>query len=157
MGVETFEAMIHADGFLEHARVFDNYYGTSRAALAEAFGRGHDVILEIDWQGARQVRERTRDPASGRPGCISIFVLPPSRAELERRLRGRGTDDAQVIARRLRDAVDDMRHHDEFDYVIVNDDFERAVADLQRVVAGDAADLAGGRAALGPLLHGLLD
>jgi guanylate kinase len=154
--VATFRAMIAAEGFLEYAQVFDNYYGTSRAALAEAFGRGHDVILEIDWQGARQVRERTRDPRSGKPGCITIFVLPPSRAELERRLRGRGTDDAEVIARRLRDAVDDMGHHAEFDYVIVNDDFERAVVDLRRIVAGDATDLVGNRPGLVPLLQELL-
>ncbi|NBO75398.1 MAG: guanylate kinase, partial [Gammaproteobacteria bacterium] len=111
--VPTFKTLIDADGFLEYAPVFDNFYGTSRAALAEAFGRGHDVILEIDWQGARQVRERTRDAASGRAGCTTVFVLPPSRAELERRLRGRGTDDATVIARRLRDAVDDMSHYGE--------------------------------------------
>lgn len=155
-GVETFRAMIDAGGFLEHAQVFDNYYGTSRAALAEAFGRGHDVILEIDWQGAQQVRERTRDAATGRPGCTTVFVLPPSRAELERRLRGRGTDDEQVIARRLRDAVDDMGHHAEFDYVIVNDDFERAVGDLRRIVAGNAADLVGNRPGLAPLLQELL-
>lgn len=155
-GVETFRAMIDAGGFLEHAQVFDNYYGTSRAALAAAFGRGHDVILEIDWQGAQQVRERTRDAATGRPSCTTVFVLPPSRAELERRLRGRGTDDEQVIARRLRDAVDDMGHHAEFDYVIVNDDFERAVGDLRRIVAGNAADLVGNRPGLAPLLQELL-
>lgn len=154
--VPTFKTLIDADGFLEYAPVFDNFYGTSRAALVEAFGRGHDVILEIDWQGARQVRERTRDAASGRAGCTTVFVLPPSRAELERRLRGRGTDDATVIARRLRDAVDDMSHYGEFDYVIVNDDFERAVADLRRIVVGPADDLLSTRPALGPLLAELL-
>jgi len=154
--VDRFKEMIAADGFLEYAPVFDNFYGTSRAALAEAFGRGHDVILEIDWQGARQVRERTRDPATGAPGCNTIFVLPPSRAELERRLRGRGTDSEAVIARRLRDAVADMGHHGEFDYVIVNDDFEHAVADLRRIIAGDATDLSGKRAALAALLQELL-
>lgn len=156
VSVDGFKSMIAADGFLEYAPVFDNFYGTSRAALAEAFGRGHDVILEIDWQGARQVRDRTRDPVTGKPGCTTIFVLPPSRAELERRLRGRGTDDAQVIARRLRDAVDDMSHHGEFDYVIVNDHFEQAVGDLRRIIGGDAADLAGGRASLNALLRDLL-
>ncbi|MFM8845350.1 MAG: guanylate kinase [Gammaproteobacteria bacterium] len=154
--VPTFKALIAADGFLEYAPVFDNFYGTSRAALAEAFGRGHDVILEIDWQGARQVRERTRDATSGRAGCTMVFVLPPSRAELERRLRGRGTDDATVIARRLRDAVDDMSHYNEFDYVIINDDFERAVADLRRIVVGPADDLLASRPALEPLLDELL-
>jgi len=154
--VPTFKALIAADGFLEYAPVFDNFYGTSRAALAEAFGRGHDVILDPDWQGARQVRERTRDATSGRAGCTMVFVLPPSRAELERRLRGRGTDDATVIARRLRDAVDDMSHYNEFDYVIINDDFERAVADLRRIVVGPADDLLASRPALEPLLDELL-
>jgi len=156
VSVDTFKKMIAADGFLEYAPVFDNFYGTSRAALALAFGRGHDVILEIDWQGAQQVRERTRDPATGAPGCTTIFVLPPSRAELERRLRGRGTDSEAVIARRLRDAVADMRHHGEFDFVLVNDDFERAVADLRRIIAGQATDLSGKRAALAALLQELL-
>ena len=156
VSVDAFKEMIAADGFLEYAPVFDNFYGTSRAALAEAFGRGHDVILEIDWQGARQVRERTRDAATGRPGCTTIFVLPPSRVELERRLRGRGTDSEAVIARRLQDAVTDMGHHDEFDYVIVNEDFARAVSDLRRIVAGDGADLAARRPALAPLLRDLL-
>jgi len=154
--VPTFKTLIDADGFLEYAPVFDNFYGTSRTALAEAFGRGHDVILEIDWQGARQVRERTRDATSGRAGCTTVFVLPPSRAELERRLRGRGTDDATVIARRLRDAVDDMSHYGEFVYVIVNDDFERAVADLRHIIAGPADDLLASRPALEPLLAELL-
>jgi guanylate kinase len=154
--VDRFKEMIAADGFLEYAPVFDNFYGTSRKALEEAFGRGHDVILEIDWQGAQQVRERTRNPETDEPGCISLFVLPPSRAELERRLRGRGTDSESVIARRLRDAVADMKHHDEFDYVIVNQVFDQAVSDLLRIVAGDAEDLAGGRASLAPLLRDLL-
>lgn len=154
--VPTFRHMIDADGFLEHALVFDNHYGTSRAALAEAFGRGYDVILEIDWQGAAQVRERTRDPARGTAGCIGIFVLPPSRPELEARLRNRKTDSDEVIARRLRDAVADMRHADEFDYVIVNDHFETAVRDLQRILDGDAADLRADRPGLAPLMGQLL-
>jgi len=154
--VPTFKALIVADGFLEYAPVFDNFYGTSRAALAEALGRGHDVILEIDWQGARQVRERTRDATSGRAGCTTVFVLPPSRDELERRLRGRGTDNATAIARRLRNAVDDMSHYNEFDYVIINDDFERAVADLQRILVGPANDLLASRPTLEPLRAELL-
>jgi guanylate kinase len=153
--VATFRQMIDADGFLEHALVFDNHYGTSRAALADAFGRGHDVVLEIDWQGARQVRERTRD-AQSKAGCIGIFVLPPSRAELEARLRNRKTDSDEVIARRLRDAVSDMRHADEFDYVIVNDHFETALGELQRVLEGDATDLRADRPALPTLMARLL-
>jgi guanylate kinase len=149
VSVERFRELISADGFLEYAPVFDNYYGTSRAALEAAFGAGHDVILEIDWQGARQVRARA-------PGCISIFVLPPSRATLEQRLRNRRTDSDEVIARRLRDAVDDMSHYAEFDYVVVNDDFEAAVADLRRIIAGGVDDLRADRPALHPLLAGLL-
>lgn len=154
--VPTFEAMIKADGFLEYAPVFDNYYGTSRKALAEAFGRGHDVMLEIDWQGAEQVRRRTADPKTGQAGCTGIFVLPPSRAELERRLRERRTDSDAVIERRLQDAVSDMRHYGEFDYVIVNQDFERALDDLQQVIAGDGHELRADRAELAPLLGELL-
>ena len=154
--VPTFEAMIEADGFLEYAPVFDNYYGTSRKALAEAFGRGHDVMLEIDWQGAEQVRRRTADPTTGQAGCTGIFVLPPSRAELERRLRERRTDSDAVIARRLQDAVTDMRHYHEFDYAIVNDDFERALGDLERVIAGAGRELQADRPSLGPLLAELL-
>jgi guanylate kinase len=149
VSVERFRELVAADGFLEYAPVFDNYYGTSRAALEAAFGAGHDVILEIDWQGARQVRARV-------PDCIGIFVLPPSRETLEQRLRNRRTDSDEVIARRLRDAVDDMSHYAEFDYVVVNDDFETAVADLRRVIAGGGDDLRADRPGLTPLLAGLL-
>ncbi len=149
VSVERFREMIAAEGFLEYAPVFDNYYGTSRGALDAAFGAGYDVILEIDWQGARQVRSRA-------PGCTSIFVLPPSREALEQRLRNRRTDSDEVIARRLRDAVDDMSHYAEFDYVVVNDDFEAALGELRRIVAGEAGDLRADRPALRPLLAGLL-
>jgi len=156
VSVERFREMIAADGFLEYAPVFDHFYGTSRVALADAFGRGHDVILEIDWQGAAQVRERTRDPKTGAVGCTSIFVLPPSRRELERRLRERGTDSDAVIERRLRDAVADMSHHAEFDHVIVNDDFEQAVDQLRRVIAGEIDVRRAAREELGSLLRELL-
>lgn len=149
VSVERFRELIAADGFLEYAPVFDNFYGTSRAALDAAFGAGYDVILEIDWQGARQVRSRA-------PDCSSIFVLPPSRDALEQRLRNRRTDSEEVIARRLRDAVDDMSHYAEFDHVVVNDDFEAALTDLRRIVAGEAADLCADRPSLRPLLAGLL-
>lgn len=144
-----FQAIVEADGFLEHAQVFDNHYGTSRLALEQAFREGSGVILEIDWEGARQVRQRV-------PDCTSIFILPPSRAELEHRLRSRRTDSDEVIARRLRDAVSDMSHYAEFDYVVVNDDFDRAVADLRRVVSGQGSELARDRPALAPLLQDLL-
>ncbi|MBS0394914.1 MAG: guanylate kinase [Proteobacteria bacterium] len=131
---ERFRQMIEAGEFLEHARVFDNYYGTSRAGVEAALARGQDLLLEIDWQGAQQVRERL-------PEAVDVFVLPPSRAALEERLRGRGTDSAEVIARRLRDSVTELSHWGEFRYVVVNDRFEDALAELRRIVAGDAAGL----------------
>jgi guanylate kinase len=128
-----FERMVADNEFLEHARVFDNYYGTARGQVEKALAAGQDLILEIDWQGAAQVR-------GALPECISIFILPPSRPELERRLRGRGTDAEGVIQRRLRDAASDMTHWREFDHVVVNDDFERALAELQAIVAGQGED-----------------
>ena len=115
---------------LESAEVFDNHYGTSRSQVEKHLADGHDVILEIDWQGARQVREAM-------PECVTIFILPPSAEELEERLRNRRTDSAEVIERRLRDAVSDMSHWDEFDYVIINDDLDQAVKDLEAVLAGE--------------------
>ncbi|MEE4162977.1 MAG: guanylate kinase [Woeseiaceae bacterium] len=130
--VDEFLELEQAGALLESAVVFDNHYGTSRSQVEEHLANGHNVILEIDWQGARQVR-------ASMPECRSVFILPPSRAELERRLRDRRTDSDEVIARRLRDAVSDMSHWDEFDYVIVNDDLDRAVADLEAVIAGEGA------------------
>lgn len=127
-----FERMVQAGEFLEHARVFDNRYGTARRQVEESLAAGQDLILEIDWQGAQQVRRAL-------PECVSVFILPPSRLELERRLRGRGTDSEEVIRRRLRDAASDMTHWDEFDHVVVNDDFDRALAGLQDLVAGQGA------------------
>jgi guanylate kinase len=126
VGAERFLDMIEAGDLLEHAKVFDNFYGTSRAAVGERLDAGLDVILEIDWQGARQVRAQL-------PDCRSIFILPPSRAELERRLRGRGQDDETVIQRRLRDAESDSAHFDEYNYVVVNAVFEEALADLASI------------------------
>jgi guanylate kinase len=127
---EVFQAMVDRGEFLEHAQVFDNFYGTSQAAVQAELDRGHDVILDIDWQGARNVKARM-DKAVG------IFILPPSREELERRLRGRGQDSDDIIARRMRDAVSEMSHYDEFDYVVVNDDFSAALADLQQILRGE--------------------
>lgn len=117
---------------LESAVVFDNRYGTSRSQVERLLAQGHHVILEIDWQGARQVRESM-------PECVSIFILPPSRGELERRLRGRRTDSDEVIARRLRDALGDMSHWDEFDYTIINDDLNTAIDELEAILAGGGA------------------
>ncbi|MBP1150349.1 MULTISPECIES: guanylate kinase [unclassified Methylocaldum] len=122
-----FEGMIESGGFLEHARVFDNYYGTARATVEKALSEGQDVLLEIDWQGARQIRNLM-------PDCISIFILPPSRRTLEERLKARGQDDPDTIARRMRDAISEMSHYSEYDYLIVNDDFDRALAELRSVV-----------------------
>jgi len=126
----AFAALRDENALLEHAEVFDNYYGTSREQVEEHLKDGHSVVLEIDWQGARQVRESM-------PDCVTIFILPPSHDELVRRLRNRRTDSDEVIARRLRDAESDMSHWDEFDYVVINDDLDQAVADLEAVLAGE--------------------
>jgi guanylate kinase len=131
----AFEAMVAADDFLEHARVFDNCYGTSRSAVETRLAGGVDVILEIDWQGARRVRELL-------PAAVSIFILPPTRAALEARLTGRGQDDAAVIARRMRDAVSEMSHYGEYDYLVINDDFQQAVDDLVAIFSGEGDALA---------------
>jgi guanylate kinase len=115
---------------LEYAKVFDNYYATSRSQVEKHLADNRNVILEIDWQGAQQVRESM-------PECVTIFILPPSVEELERRLRDRRTDSAEVIERRLRDALSDMSHWTEFDHVIINDDLNRAIADLEDVLDGN--------------------
>jgi guanylate kinase len=147
--VPQFQELIAKGDFLEYAQVFDNYYGTGRQPVERQLSKGRNVILEIDWQGARLVRKAM-------PECSSIFILPPSRMALEERLRNRKTDSADVIARRLRDAVGDMSHWSEFDYVVVNDDFERAVTDLVRIVDSDGDDLAADRKSLKPLLSELV-
>ena len=131
----TFETKRAEGELLECAEVFDNYYATSRSQVEKHLAEGHNVLLEIDWQGARQVREAM-------PQCVTIFVLPPSLEELERRLRDRRTDNPDVIARRLRDALSDMSHWDEFDYVIINDNLEQAVNDLESVLAGEGENCA---------------
>ena len=144
-----FQRMIDANEFLEHAQVFDNFYGTSRAQVEALLTAGDSVLLEIDWQGARQIR-------AALPECRSVFLLPPSRAALETRLRGRGTDSDEVIARRLRDSIADMSHWKEFDYVVINDDFERATAELESIVTSDAPPLRRERPELQPLIRDLL-
>ncbi len=146
---QTFRQMIAAGAFLEHASVFDNLYGTGQAGVEAALDRGQDLLLEIDWQGARQVRARL-------PEAIDIFILPPSRAALEARLRGRATDSDEVIARRLRDSVTELSHWHEFRCVIVNDRFETALADLQQIVAGNPAPYAADRPGLAAFVAGLL-
>jgi guanylate kinase len=145
----TFKRMADEGEFLEHARVFDNCYGTSRKQVEGLLTAGSNVILEIDWQGARQIRAKA-------PECLSIFILPPSRTELERRLRDRNTDSPDIIARRLRDSIADMSHWREFDYVVINDDFERALADLQTIVAGHGERLRSTRSELGSFVQKLI-
>ncbi len=145
-----FDRMVAEGAFLEHARVFDNQYGTSRAQLEEKLAAGHDVVLEIDWQGARQVR-------AALPGCRSIFILPPSLQALRQRLNDRRTDSPEVIARRLADAVSDMSHYAEFDYVVVNDDFGRAVEELTAILQGRGEALSARRPELTPVLANLLE
>lgn len=122
-----FERMIAEGAFLEHAKVFDQYYGTARATVEAALASGRDVLLEIDWQGARQVKALM-------PESQSLFILPPSREALETRLRGRGQDDEATIARRMRDATAEMSHYAEYDYLIVNDRFERALEEMRSIV-----------------------
>jgi guanylate kinase len=151
VSVPEFQQLVSQGQFLEYAQVFDNYYGTGRRPVEAELAQGNNVVLEIDWQGARQVRKAL-------PECVTIFILPPSRLALEERLRNRRTDSEEVIARRLRDAVGDMSHWSEFDYVVVNDNFDKAVADLVRIVESQAgtASLRAGRPELRPLLADLL-
>ena len=130
--VDQFKQLEADCELLEHATVFGNFYGTSRKQVETILADGHNVLLEIDWQGARQVRESM-------PDCVTVFILPPSLEELERRLRDRRTDSAEVIERRLGEAVSDIGRWGEFDYVIINDDLDRAVADLEAVLAGEGA------------------
>jgi len=122
-----FEAMVAENAFLEHACVFGNLYGTGREQVVRSLEADIDVILEIDWQGARQVRQAM-------PEAVSVFILPPSRDELERRLRGRNQDSDSVIAKRMQEAVSEMSHYHEYDYLIVNEVFEHALADLHSLV-----------------------
>ncbi len=125
--VPAFHAMVTADAFVEHAKVFDNYYGTSRAAVEQALAAGMDVILEIDWQGARRIRELY-------PSAISIFILPPSLGELRRRLEQRGEDREDVIDRRMQQAEAEISHCPEYEFVVTNEIFADAAADLRAII-----------------------
>lgn len=128
---EEFESLIEQDLFLEYAKVFGgNYYGTSLPAIEENLVKGIDVFLDIDWQGAQQIRKKV-------PSVKSIFILPPSLSELERRLIGRGQDSEEVITERMSKAISEISHYDEYDYVIVNDDFEKALKDLQSILQAE--------------------
>jgi guanylate kinase len=128
VAADEFARMVANGEFLEHAEVFGRYYGTGRAVTEKLLDEGHHVFLDIDWQGARQVRERV-------PDSIGIFIQPPSLAELERRLRNRGQDDEEVVRRRMREAEAEMSHAGEFDHVLVNDDFEHTLEAMERIVA----------------------
>lgn len=132
---DEFQREVNEGGFLEHAEVFGNYYGTSQAWVDIQRNQGTDVILEIDWQGAQQVRRLV-------PEAISVFILPPSRQALRSRLEGRGQDDAAVIERRMAQARDEMSHYAEFDYLVVNDDFEHALQDLKAIFVARRKTLA---------------
>jgi guanylate kinase len=130
---EEFLEMAANGAFVEHAEVFGKHYGTSRSQIESALARGQDLILEIDWQGARQVREKL-------PETIDVFILPPSRTILEQRLRNRRTDSPDVIERRLRESVEEISHWAEFRYVVVNDDFDTALDELTAIVRGRGQD-----------------
>jgi len=134
VNVDEFQQRIESNDFLEHAQVFDNFYGTSKQAVEDKLQQGKDVILEIDWQGARLVRDQL-------PDSIGIFVLPPSVSALEERLRGRGQDSDEIIQRRMRDAQNEASHYNEYDYLIVNDDFETAKHELGAIFVANRLNL----------------
>jgi guanylate kinase len=127
VSTDEFKAMLQNHAFLEYAQVFDNFYGTAQQTVADELVRGNDVILEIDWQGARQVKKI-------RSESCAIFILPPSTRELELRLRSRGQDSEETIARRMRDAATEISHYDEFDFILVNDDFDNALLQLKSII-----------------------
>lgn len=124
-----FDEMAAADRFLEHAKVFGNSYGTSRAATENLLRQGKNIILDIDWQGARAIKEKM-------PESVSVFILPPSREALEERLTSRGQDAPEIIEQRMRQAASEMSHYQEFDHVVVNDDFAAALHDLEAIIRG---------------------
>ncbi len=147
--VATFEQMLAEDAFLEHARVFDNFYGTSRAWVEDTLARGIDVILEIDWQGASQVHRLM-------PGTVGIFILPPSRETLVERLNARGQDEPQVIARRLAEATLEMSHYREAEFLVINDHFATALDELRAIVTSTRLALPKQQHRHGALLRDLL-
>lgn len=146
---ERFLAMIEAGEFLEHAEVFGNYYGTGRMEVAARLAQGSDVILEIDWQGAQQVRQAF-------PEAVGIFILPPSGEVLRERLNGRGKDAPAVIERRLQAAVEEISHYSEYDFIVINDHFEAALADLRAILRAERLRLSLQAERHQTLLQGLL-
>jgi guanylate kinase len=131
VGDATYRAMVAADNFLEHARVFDNHYGTPRAPVEAAMAEGRDVLFDVDWQGTQQLRQNAR------ADLVSVFILPPSRTELERRLRTRAQDPEEVVRRRMAKAADEMSHWAEYDYVVVNVGVDEAVAGVEAILAAE--------------------
>jgi len=127
VSINEFEEMIKNNAFVEHATVFDNHYGSSTKLIREKLDEGIDVILEIDWQGARQVKENM-------PNAISIFILPPSNEALLGRLKQRAQDNDETIKKRMSDAQNQMQHFNEFDYLVINDDFNSALNDLNLII-----------------------
>jgi guanylate kinase len=150
VAVEQFKTMIAEQAFLEHAQVFDNFYGTAQQTVETNLAQGLDVILEIDWQGAAQVKRML-------PDCVSIFILPPSIEILRQRLQNRGQDNEEIIARRMRDAVTEMSHYPEFDYLIVNDDFNLALNQLKSIIIANRLQQKRQQSLLAPLLNDLLN
>ncbi len=150
LSIEDFEAKILQGDFLEHAQVFDNFYGTSQSSVEDQLQSGKDVILEIDWQGAQQVRELM-------PNAISIFILPPSLKELKRRLTGRGTDSDEIIERRMADAVSEISHYNEFDYIVINNNFDIALKELHSIFGSGRLTQARQVEAHNSLIQAMLD
>jgi guanylate kinase len=146
---EQFQEMLGRGDFLEHAEVFDNFYGTSQRWLEQTLAEGHDLILEIDWQGAQQVRRLM-------PQAKSIFILPPTQEALRQRLTNRGQDNDEIIERRMRDAVSEMSHYIEYDYVVINDDFGTALDDLKAIFRAQRLQLEPQQKRYLPLLNALL-
>jgi guanylate kinase len=146
---EDFQAMLGRAEFLEHARVFGNLYGTSRVWVEQQLQAGTDVILEIDWQGAQQVKHLL-------PDTRTIFIMPPSRQTLEQRLNARGQDDATIIAARMAEAVEEMSHYVEGDFLVVNGDFEQALAELQAIITCQRLRTSRQQQVLSPMLEELL-
>lgn len=144
-----FQGMVEENRFLEHARVFDHFYGTAQETVEQRLAAGHDVILEIDWQGARQVRVRM-------PENISIFIAPPSYQSLIDRLHSRGREDAATIRRRLDEAVDELSHYQEYDYVLVNDELEQALDELLAIIRAARLRVDCRRPALDDFIQGLI-
>jgi guanylate kinase len=150
LSIEEFQARISQGDFLEHAQVFDNFYGTSQSSVENQLNAGKDVILEIDWQGAQQVRELM-------PNAISIFILPPSLTELKKRLTGRGTDSDQIIERRMADAVSELSHYNEFDYIVINNNFDIALKELHSIFSAGRLTQARQVEAHNSLIQAMLD